>query len=106
MVDAIISRWECPSCGGIINSKCVLENKGTKYSFTNPRGKCACGRKGSFRLLNFEPGNVVIINNNTEVIPVPSKHYEDMYRLVSSKLNEMPKIEEETKLDEEKENDN
>jgi len=53
MEAAIISSWECPSCGNIIKKEDVLKRtSGGKYCWEEP-ASCACGRKGKFKLIEF-----------------------------------------------------
>ena len=50
----LICRWECPTCGKILKTQSPAWNKKIlKASFDEPK-KCACGRKGSFTLLNLD----------------------------------------------------
>lgn len=61
MEKAIISRWECPSCGNRITKQQVFSKtaSGDKYSFSGPT-KCGCGRTGRFRLLDYESASAFI----------------------------------------------
>lgn len=44
-------KWECPSCGNIINTDLPIIE--TKVKLPQPK-KCGCGRKSSFNLLSFK----------------------------------------------------
>ena len=61
MDKAIISKWECPECGNVKETKQIfsLNAKGTKLSFEAAKG-CACGRQSGFKLLSFESGTAII----------------------------------------------
>ena len=61
MEKAIISKFECNSCGNIAETKQVLitNQKKSKYSFEPPKN-CGCGKKDGFVLLSFLPGTATI----------------------------------------------
>ena len=63
MKNAIESKWECSSCGNIVNkSQVLMTNLGlTKFSFTPPE-KCGCKSK-VFTLLEFKQANSIIVND-------------------------------------------
>lgn len=64
---AIISQWECGSCGNILKIGQVLSTnqKKSKYSFEPPK-KCGCGVKENFKLIDFEPATALIKSDREE----------------------------------------
>lgn len=89
---AIICKWECPSCGNILRTQSVLEERASKYYFGGPN-KCGCGRTGKFNLLTFEPGYAVIVDDKTEIVPVPAERHTEILELVQKQLKEEKKDE-------------
>ena len=64
---AIITRWECPSCGNAFTTKEVFGKTNTgKYSFNEPKDGCTCGRKHNFKLLSFESATAQIVADKEE----------------------------------------
>ena len=63
MKNAIETKWECSSCGNVVNKGQVLmTNLGlTKYSFVPPE-KCQCSSK-TFNLMEFKQANSIIVND-------------------------------------------
>jgi len=59
---AIVSTWECRSCGNRIELGSVLVNNkaGTKYSFDSPKKCVSCGSDSGFTLQDFESGYAII----------------------------------------------
>ena len=46
-------KWECPSCGSIIITQSPFWTKKLRKDIQEPE-RCACGRKGKFRLMSKE----------------------------------------------------
>lgn len=65
MSSAIESKWECPACGNVITRHEVLTMYGRAVKFTMPE-KCSCGRKGAFKLINFEAMTAMIVKKSDE----------------------------------------
>ena len=84
---AIISKWECPACGNLINKEEVLKESAGKFSFSGP-GRCGCGRKAGFTLSTFEQGDAVVVDNKTGTILVPKNKEEKILALVQKELKE------------------
>lgn len=57
----IISTWECPACGGILQSSTIINQKSTgKCEFEGPKKCPACGGTKGFKLITFHPATVYI----------------------------------------------
>ena len=50
----IACKWECPSCGNMINTHSPFWNKDLRKKVAEPT-KCGCGKKSNFRLVGFAP---------------------------------------------------
>ena len=48
----IACKWECPSCGNMINTHSPFWNKDLRKKVAEPT-KCGCGKKSNFRLVGF-----------------------------------------------------
>jgi hypothetical protein len=59
MIIGINTKFECISCGNIINHNQVLLSKG-KYNYFESPKKCGCGNQKNFNLLDFKPMEVSI----------------------------------------------
>ena len=96
MSKAIISKWSCPSCGNVIKTSEPLTIAAGKHCFKGPN-KCGCGKKGSFKLLTFEPAWAAVIKDGRDIIQVPSDRFGELNQIVREKLSELPKEEEKSK---------
>ncbi len=89
MKDAVLSTWECPSCGNIIRKQEVLETKAGGKKFTQPKS-CGCGRKGSFKLIGFEERDYVIYNSaEVEPLLIPNEISEKVSAFAYNLLEEI-----------------
>ena len=86
-MNGILSQWECPSCGNIIKLCGVIFPKADKYYFEGPT-KCGCGRKGKFKLLNFEPMDVAIYGREDDALIIPHKVSDMVREFAYKKLKE------------------
>ena len=80
-----MSKWECPACGNILRVQDIIVQKGTTCQFKAPT-KCACGRSGRFRLMDFEPMNVAIHSTDTDAITIPHDLTDDVMAYAQKKL--------------------
>ena len=60
-------KWECPSCGNIIKTISPFWDSDARKKVADPK-RCACGRKGSFKLLNFSKCTWLVLPEGTKVI--------------------------------------
>ncbi len=61
----ILTNWECPNCGNIIKITSPFWNKKMMKQIDGP-ARCGCGRKGRFRLINFEPCEYRVVTKKDE----------------------------------------
>ena len=85
---AIEAKFECPSCGNVITSQQALMVSGGKFNFKGPE-KCGCGRKGSFRLMNYIEIRATLYNQNRyECIVFDKEFTEQVVKLIAELQNE------------------
>ncbi len=60
------SKWECPSCGTIIETEQPLMKSIGGYKFKSPHG-CYCGRKHNFTIISFKEIPIAFIPDGYEL---------------------------------------
>lgn len=55
-------KWECPSCGSIIESREPFNTKKIRKMVIAEDPKCPCGNKGELKMLDFEKIEFEFVN--------------------------------------------
>ena len=63
----ILCKFECPSCGNVISKASPFWNSDVRKKLKEPT-KCGCGRKGEFRLFDFERCEFTVLMKGTKVV--------------------------------------
>lgn len=64
-IPGIIAKYECPSCGHVMNITRPLIRFGRNFKFEEP-DKCRCGRSERFTLLDFKKVSLVVEGEKNE----------------------------------------
>ena len=60
-------KYECPTCGNILNIHSPFWNKDLRKKMQDPK-KCGCGRKGNFTMIGFETCQYEIVPEGYKII--------------------------------------
>jgi hypothetical protein len=68
MTIGILAKYECISCGNIINHQTILIKTGGSYKFSSPV-RCMCGGK-NLELMEFNQMSVCMFDENKEKVEI------------------------------------
>jgi len=63
-------KWECPSCGNVIQTTSPFWTKDFRKKIQEPKA-CACGRKNNFKLIDFNKCQYEVVPKGYTIVKEP-----------------------------------